>query len=187
MGDNGTPGIRRVAPANANTTSTAVKWFALLDDIQFDATGVPPATGLDRATNLTYALMYRRPLKESNVAELAVVVYHRRPLSAAASEPEYPATFTPANNTILIDATGRAIPKITPGTWVLDATVFTAPNPTANSYFYRIASVNQPAPNLYEVEVGTPLRGWGTAGGNGRLIIMDNVVEVFEKGTGWAP
>jgi hypothetical protein len=203
VGNNGTPGIRRVAPTIVTTTATAVKWFAQIDDIRFDPTGVPINTGtaaapaLDRETNLSYALMYRRPLKDApGVTEIAVVVYSRRPISAAANEPEYAGknvvTFTPANNTITITlAANQPAPPVRAGGWVLDASVQTAPSPTANSYFYRVVSVEKNVGAAagtfdYVIEVGTPLRNWPNTGTiTPRVILMDNVIEVFEKSTGW--
>jgi hypothetical protein len=172
-----------------------VRWFTLTDDIRFGPDGVPPAT-LERDTGLSYALMLRQPRSSvPNVVEVSVVVYNRRPLTVTGggSEYAYPANFNPAGNLVTLDSTGLTKPPLRAGSWILDATyktltVGTPPNVQtygwAHAYFYRVVSVNEIAPNQFEMEVATPLRRWN-ATGNGTVIVMDNVVEVIERGTGW--
>jgi hypothetical protein len=205
VGNNNTPGIPRIATANPATTGAAgaanrIRWFTFLEDIRFGKIGVP-LNPLDRETNFSYAYMYRRPLMSTGaVTELAVVVYNRRPIAAAAgaapaNEPEFTAvgvnntTFNPTSNTITFSiAAGQPKPALRAGTWVLDATVKarTPANPytVVNSYFYRAVSVEETPANTFVIEVNTPLRNWAAAG-TGRLILMEGVVEVFDKGTGW--
>jgi type II secretory pathway pseudopilin PulG len=173
-----------------------LRWFALTDDILFGPDGIPPAAGsavVEREGSLSYALMFRRPRSSvSNVVEVSVVVYSRRPLVAkvGGGETPYAATFnTPSTNMITLNTTGSAKPRLQAGSWILDATFKTATlNNQAygwsHAYFYRVVSVNETAPDVFEIEVATPLRDWPAAG-NGTIIVMDNVVEVLERGTGW--
>jgi hypothetical protein len=170
-----------------------LRWFTFLDDVRFGVDGVP-ASPVEREADYSWAYLLRCPRCADSVTELNVVVYRRRPLSPGGNftGDEYAydgSTFTPSNNTILIAAAGRPAPPIRPGSWILDATLKGAPYPHAHGYFYRVVSVTEVATaggSDYEVEVATPLRGWSAAG-QGRVIVMDNVIEVFEKGTGWTP
>ncbi len=204
VGGSASKGILRVKPSYVLTggvldSQKMLRWFTFQDDLRFlpdgRASTTAAAGSVDRDGLYSWAYMLRSPRSSASIAELSVVVYYRRPLSAAgAQSTEYlydNSTFTPATNTILINAAGRAIPPLRPGSWILDATVKTGTYPHSHGYFYRVVNVTEvPAPSPatgtnYEVEVATPLRGWGPAGGTGRVIIMDGVIEVLEKGTGW--
>ena len=203
-GPNNPLAIPRVAPGLVYTTTVnngvpttvldntkIMRWFTLADDLRFGPDGVPPAL-LERDTTLSYALMFRQPRSSvPNVVEVSVVVYSRRPLTVTGggSEYAYPANFNPSGNLVTLDSTGLAKPPLRAGSWILDATYKTTKiNNTvygwAHAYFYRVVSVNEIAPNQFEMEVATPLRRWNAAG-NGTVIVMDNVVEVIERGTGW--
>ncbi|MCI0456979.1 MAG: hypothetical protein L0Z62_08375 [Gemmataceae bacterium] len=174
-----------------------LRWFTFLDDVRFGPGGVP-ANPVEREADYSWAYLLRCPRSSEAIADMSVVVYRRRPLSPTnnftGDEYAYDGSlFTPTTNTILINASvaGRAAPPIRPGSWILDGTVKGPPYPHAHAYFYRVVSVTE-VPNAtnggrsdFEVEVATPLRGW-TAQGPGRVIVMDNVIEVFERGTGWA-
>jgi hypothetical protein len=170
------------------------QWFTLQDDLKFDRNGLP-ASPLEREGVLSYALMLRRPRSAvANVMEMSVVVYNRRPLTPQNDllndEYAYVGQFnTPSTNMITIDSTGRRRPPLRPGSWVLDATFQSATiNGTvygwANAYFYRVVNVNEVSTGVFELELANPLRGWPAAG-PGTVIVMDSVVEVLEKGTGW--
>jgi hypothetical protein len=173
-----------------------VRWFTLTDDLRYGVDGTPAllpgTTTLEREGALSYALMFRQPKSSvPNVIEVSVVVYSRRPLTTAPAglEYPYPATFNPSANLVTLNSTGLTKPPVRAGSWILDATYKTTPanNPTngwAHAYFYRVVSVNEVSPDQFEMEVATPLRRWN-ATGNGTVIVMDNVVEVIERGTGW--
>ena len=49
--------------------------------------------------------------------------------------------------------------------------------PDPHGYFYRVVGVTQTSGNTMDVEVQTPLR----AGGNGVVVVLDNVVEAFQR------
>jgi hypothetical protein len=184
-------------PAGTLNANKVRRWFTLTDDIRFNKDGVivPPGELLEREGTLTYALMFRQPRSSvPNVVEVSVVVYSRRPLiTAVTNEYPYPAAFNPTGNTVTLFSTGLAKPPVRPGSWILDATYSKEEIPPgsnqfygwANAYFYRVVSVNEVSPDQFELEVATPLRRWPAAGGNGTAIVMDNVVEVIERGTGW--
>jgi hypothetical protein len=189
---------------NAAPNIMALRWFTLTDDLRFGTDGGPlqlPGNLIERDTTLSYALMFRQPRSSvPNVVEVSVVVYSRRPLTTLlTNEYPYPATFNPTGNLVTLDASGpgQTKPPLRAGSWILDATFkqFPPAQPPpppntpifgwAHGYFYRVVSVNEIAPNQFEMEVATPLRRWPAAGGSGTVIVMDNVVEVIERGTGW--
>ena len=66
------------------------------------------------------------------------------------------------------------------GTWLLD---ISSGNPSVdgpiNGYFYRVVNVKTNGGQSL-VELQTPLRASVTS-----VVLMDNVAEVFEKGSGW--
>jgi hypothetical protein len=96
-------------------------------------------------------------------------------------------------------------PSIRTGTWILDATLaYTTPVaigsipagttiPDPHGFFYRVVGVTDVSSNVMRLELQTnPKKAsfYTTAGGPvpyGVLIVMENVVEVFEKGPGWQP
>jgi hypothetical protein len=178
------------------------RWFTLTDDLRFGTDGtpalLPTTTTFEREGTLSYALMFRQPRSSvPSVVEVSVVVYSRRPLITATTtggEYPYPATFNPSANLVTLNSAGLTKPPLRAGSWILDATFKQyQPDPNnpnvkygwAHAYFYRVVSVNEIAPDQFEMEVATPLRRWPAAGGNGTVIVMDNVVEVIERGTGW--
>jgi len=92
---------------------------------------------------------------------------------------------------------GKAKPAIRNGTWILDATVATNPyagpfTPDPHGTFYRVVSVTEQPGNVFNLELQTNIRQNSATPGagmppNGVLVVMENVVEVFEKGSGWRP
>jgi hypothetical protein len=105
------------------------------------------------------------------------------------------ATFAgPGTRTIDIDygSTNQARPNLRRGSWVLDARMW--PDPTQplststlnvpQGYFYRVVNVTDVSPTVMEIEVQRPISG-ALRGpfGTGPLVVMENVSEVFEKGT----
>jgi len=195
----GQPGVTRTDLTRfAGDPNAYLRWFTLQDDIRFDNTAVPPGAPVEREGLLSYALMFRRPRSSvANVVEMSVVVYSRRPLAPGNDfsnyETTYPAAFTPGSNLVTIDSSAGAKPNLRPGSWILDNTVTqmtlnNTPYGYANGHFYRVVSVNEVSPDVFEVEVGTPLRGsWPTVNNalRGTVVVMENVVEVLEKGPGW--
>jgi hypothetical protein len=100
-------------------------------------------------------------------------------------------------NTVTINwPATMAKPALRRGSWILDARTVVDPTaatpvPAPQGYFYRVVSVTDTGVNQVEVVVQRPLGGPlrtpnGLNGANpyqGPLIVMENVAEVFEKGT----
>jgi hypothetical protein len=198
-------------PSLPTSAAAARYWFSLLDDLSFQTDTATPGEiviPVTRDGTYTAAFMLRRPrFQISSIVETAVVVYKNRPaiqggenayqnikfLDPALAPNEVQITWNPAT---------QETPPIRKGSWILDATVL-GPSPTTrlppynypepHGYFYRVVNVTdqgngamiielQNAPKQKTVDNQTP-----TPGGYGVLVVMENVVEVFEKGPGWKP
>jgi type II secretory pathway pseudopilin PulG len=199
-------GITRKAPTYANSNTTVLQSFTLLDDLRFGANGAP-SFPVDREGNFSWAYLMRRP-RYSNAAavNMDVVVYSRRSvnLSAALAMPEYYYTGqvdlvgSRPNVIVLTWSAGQNPPPVRAGGWILDAT----PNSTqqggqtlyspGHARFYRVVGINEVAnPNTVELEVQDNLQDFSVQPGpnnpTGRFIVLDSVVEVFPRGTQWRP
>lgn len=194
---------RKLASFAPNNTET-LKWFSLLDDMEFDQNGIPPAT-LNRDLRFSWAYLLQRPrTADPSIVTCNVVVFNGRPLSLTnnLTLPEYGYTncfFDTNRNLVTINwAPGLEPPPLRPGNWILDASYVEVGNyHYQHAYFYRVVGVNDTGPNSMEVEVQTPFRGFNpnrfpeTAPNSrifpGIVIVMEGVAEVFERGPGWQP
>jgi prepilin-type N-terminal cleavage/methylation domain-containing protein len=169
-----------------------LRWTTFLDDMAFprdDPNGIPegrpcipadpllnPAGGfVDRAPRYSWAYVCRiTKAGTPSLVELAVVVYSGRPLNTPATgETPFSAVFTGTVATLTWNP-GQNPPDVQPGAWIFDATM----TPDPHGYFYRVLSATQTGPTSMDVEVQTPFRNAGA----GTVVIMDNVIEVFERG-----
>jgi hypothetical protein len=108
-----------------------------------------------------------------------------------------------ANNVVRVVHNGNP-PKLRSGGWILDATPYVdvpqpPPNPPRhvvmrNAFFYRVTSVTDVNANTTDYEVQTPFRGFPppvVAGSPppwaGTVVVLEGVVEVFERGSGPRP
>jgi hypothetical protein len=190
----------------------ALKWFSLLDDIQFDVDGMPnvvvaPNT-FQRDNLYTWAYLLRRPLQgDPTVVEMSVIAYNKRTLALnqqfQGDENAFAAQFDPTSNIVTISwnpAQGQAAPNLRVGSWILDTTpVASATVPgmlsqLQHAYFYRVVGITDTSATTMDVEVQSLLRGFPLPPPtpqaqqfSGTIVIMDGVAEVFEKGTGWHP
>ena len=91
----------------------------------------------------------------------------------------------PSNTVTLFWQPGQDKPNIRRNGWILDSTL----QPEAHGFFYRVVDVTDAGPNAMNVEVQTTFRGNfvpvpnNPTLGLGTVMVIDNVVEVFEKGT----
>lgn len=188
--------IPRIVPSYVTAKTDALRFFSLLDTIQFDKQGLPNYVNpplFERDNQYSWAYLLRRPLQANpEIVTLTVVVYSNRPLSLNGSfqggEASYSATFTPSDNMVSIP-NGTA-PNLRIGDWILDAT----PVPVGNNQygpphaaFYRVVGITQSSASL-DLEVQPPLRDFPLGQqSSGLIFVLDGVAEVFEKGTGWKP
>ncbi len=208
------PGILRRIPRyiyGTDTTSAsyrtqyAYRFHSLLDDIQFDkdtnagkpvivAPGSSPT--IAREGRYTWAYLLRRPrASDTSVVDVTVIVYNSRPVQSPLSEHVFNVTFNPGKTQLDLPYAAGAKPDIKKGNWVLDATVRQGNNPNftpePHGYFYRVVGVTDNGGSL-SLEFQEPIKGLLGDNTNskpfaGTLIFMENVVEIFGKGSGWKP
>jgi hypothetical protein len=178
--------IPREAPSFASTPAAADRWFSLPDGITFLDGGVPDtSTGnVDRDRRYSYAYLLRL-LSPSNLVQLYVVVYSGRPTGVLTPETTLAATVSSTNSVLL--ATSSTTAKR--GGWILSLDT-SAGNTAANTLgtlgnFYRITNVTDAGgTTTLETQQNFPA---AAVNGNISIVIMDNVAEVFDKGTSWQP
>ena len=196
--------VRRT-PLPGITPQRALALFGIADDVEFQPNGLAVTAGgnngvVARKNRYTWAYLVRRPRYHDPASmELSVVVYAGRNLVNALDEPLYSvAADVAAGQTSLVLASSGSTPPLRAGGWILDATpevLFAAGSNTqvldavkhgpVRSYFYRVVEVKEVAGGL-QVELQTPLRAPLTTA-RSQVVVMTNVAEVFEKGTGWQP
>ncbi len=179
-----------------NTPEDVMRWFTVLDDIIFNDNGVPQTFTngkFERGRNYTWAYLLRRPVNGvSSVVELSVVVYNNeRPLESTGNLQRgetvtTSAQFDPNNNLVMLDVPSGAKPKIVAGSWILDISVPNNNEP-GHANFYRLVGVKKESNTRYVVETQTPILGFGSNVSSGTVVIMEGVVEVFNRGAGWQP
>jgi hypothetical protein len=170
------------------------RWFSLPDDIGYNLGGYPDivTTGgvLDRGRRYSLAYLLRKqlsiqvtptPFANANQipVQLYAVVYSGRPVFSLATTPGehllQGGTPVPPNS---IRLPGVGLQGLKRGGWVFEPD---------NGYFYRVTNIAEnPAANTTSVEFQQNLRGASpTPIAITRIIGMDYVAEVFDKGTGW--
>lgn len=185
------------------------------DGVPVDANGNRTAQGVgtvQREGRYSWALLFKRPKTATpSVVDLSVVVYSGRPLQLLGTlglpfgENEYEAEGgNVGGNTLIVKWNqSQEKPNIKKGSWILDTTSY---NPQASQmrnlvlkhgpvhgFFYRVTNIALESGNQMVLQLETPLKapiGLTPAPLGGyfpRIVVMENVVEVFEKGTGWLP
>src|SRR5262249_44723111 len=138
----------------------------------------------NRAPRYSWAYMCQMPRAVPNgPVNLSVIVYSGRALEQASSgETAFSANFgTNGTNVVTISwNTGQDPPTVSVGGWIFDATMGNPPASIPHGFFYRVVSINQTSATSMDVEVQQSLQ---LAGSSGTVIIMDNVVEVFDLRT----
>jgi hypothetical protein len=203
LGDNQTlnsPGIPRRSVSFVNSTKDYDTWFTLLDDISFNPDGTPVTPGggttIERDSRYSWAYMLRRPnFLDTKVVDLTAVIYRNRSRFVAGETTyQYQADLSngPTNLMTITWGPTQEKPAIRPGGWVLDSTVIQIGTqiPEPQGTFYRVTSVTDLGNNQVAVELQTNLRrkvpppNPPPSPVQGVVTVMDNVVEVFEKGPG---
>lgn len=186
----GATGVNRVIPSatlagNFGNAQVIQRWTTLQDEFNYDTSGAPllDGGGSVQRTGLYSWAWFCQQNRASTTnptpsgVNLTVVVYYRRPLTPSGSglleEVPCTANFNTGSNVATLSWSGTT-PALKRGCWILDATT----TPSIHGYFYRVVAVNPTGPNSADVELHMNAR----AGGRGTAIVMDSVVEVFEKG-----
>ncbi len=173
------------------TPQYIIPMFGLIDDISFNPNGMaanpPTDTLVNRADRYNCAFLLQLP--RANVPQevnLKVVVYAGRPpwdnkgVETALS----PAiTVDPVNYPNSMTIPGSGLPHLRVGTWVL---LVGATSTTTESFadFYRVVGFANASGGQYVLSVSPPIRSHaGNTAYSGTAVILDNVVEVFDRGT----
>lgn len=193
-----TPGIPRrsvsfVQGATTNPTPTqqALRWFSLLDDIEFNENGLPKSLGgaVQRVNRYTWALILRRPrAPNTSIVEMAVVVYVNRP-QLPTTEPTYTnVNFDPTSKEVRVswNVATQERPPVRKGGWIMDATLVdsTTGLPSPRGYCYRVVNVTESTTNevILELEEQPRVRS-----NLGVLVVLEYATQVFDEGLGWKP
>jgi Prokaryotic N-terminal methylation motif len=170
--------IPRVSPSFVGaSTQLADRWFSLPDDIKFSENGTPDtsSTGgiVDRGRRYSYAYLLRQLQPAPNsLVQLYVVVYSGRPTGVLTLEPTYAAVGAAGTNSLVLTWGAQPTPNVKRGRWVLDT----------SGYFYRVTNIADVSANSMVVEVQQNLTA-----AVGAVVVMEDVAEVFDKGTSWQP
>ena len=190
--------MQRTTLSYAASRANSMRWCALQDELTFLPDGTPDtSSGLQREPRTTWGYWLKRPNHSvPNVVEMSIVVYSGRDLALLSKE-----TVATNNSYNAADPTAVTIdnsatkPDVRKGMWIVDLTTHDPKSPNAaevlnakkygpvHGYWYRVVDVTE-----------------ATVAGNDALqldlqpkpvvpmqtiAIMDGVVEVFPKGTGW--
>jgi prepilin-type N-terminal cleavage/methylation domain-containing protein len=201
--------IQEPTSASAQAASVAARYFTLLDDMNFFTNGLADTSSgvLQRGDRYTWGYLLHRlpPYATDGQVDLQVVVYAGRATALSGGEATFWAPPDGANSPPQFNAVGltsiviqvqagQATPTIRRGSWILDTSYDDGSNISANQGnrpptfsvhgdFYRVLSVS-PSPtnaNQLILELQTPL---SKQSGISAVTVMDNVVEVFERGIG---
>jgi hypothetical protein len=177
----------------ALTANEAARWCTLLDDIQFLNNGKPDPNGgipdtasasVQRYGKYTWAWLLRQEQAgDSTLGVHAWVVVYRDRVTTLPPAPQFetPLTVVPggvntASNSVTVSGTNL---NLRTGAWVLDITTASSGSGAVPGYFYRVVDWyvdNANSQTTLQLENG-PQANTAT------LILMDNVVEVFDRGT----
>jgi prepilin-type N-terminal cleavage/methylation domain-containing protein len=187
--------IPRTSVSYAPSGPAINRWFSLQDDMTFGEDALPPGAPtqvIQKGGRYTWSYLLRRPRASSDaVVDLWVIVYAGRDTQTfpPTGEDSFPAQGARGANTLLVSYAGPDKPATRKGTWVLDVTADpTTGVPQGN--FYRVVNVSDSGPNQLALEVDPPLKanvGNPAANTNGVIVVMENVIDVFEKGSSWYP
>jgi len=184
------------------------RWFTLQDDLVFDKAGNAQAVGagIERDVRYSCAYLLQRPrTADPSVVDCSVIVYSGRPLGLSGNLDlaEYAyynfnalvseVKFEPSTNVVTVNyaAFGKTAPPLRAGDWILDVSIV---NGEPHGYFYRVAGINDNGTAM-EIETQQPLRGFTGIFGptvasplnSARLLFLEGVAEVFERGLGKSP
>jgi hypothetical protein len=200
-----TPGIPRRGLLWVANNALLTRWFTLLDDLTFTsddpatgklANGLPETSGafVKRGGRYTWAFLVKPArLSSQEVVDLSVVVYSGRAIQVPNREPGFLASGTKGDNTLTViwNPAGDK-PAFRKGVWLLDVTYdATATVRVPHGDFYRVVGSTDLAPGQTQLEIQGTLKADlpPPAGQNpaGAIVLMEQVVEVFDRGSGWKP
>jgi hypothetical protein len=180
--------------------------FSFRDDLIFDENGLAgPAVQREGLYSWAYVLQMTNCTRLNFVETMTVVMYRRRSQQftqdgSPTGEALYTASFgLDANNnpnpriaTVRYTPGVQEMPSVRRGGWVADVTLsnpafpptdprqIAQPNPwRPRANFYRVVNITEVDATTIELELQTEVKDTTI---NGTCAVLDNVVEVFEKG-----
>jgi hypothetical protein len=201
----GVYGIPRRSPRLFRTLTEAQKpdvrdnlirrYFTLQDDIVFDKNSGLADLGsgeVQRESSYSWAYLLRRPRRPlNNEVDISIVVYNQRPLRLTGglnpNEDAYGAAFNFNNTPNVVRMTlgqGQSRPPLRSGGWILDASIY---NGQPHGFFYRVIEVTEIDANTLELTCETPFKEFPATQTPGVIMVLEGVVEVIEKRSGWLP
>jgi prepilin-type N-terminal cleavage/methylation domain-containing protein len=197
-----TPGMRRRSISLSNSTAHGLaaltatecgRWCSLTDDLYWTPANIGTDGTADTSTGApkrglayTWSWHLRRPQAYNpTVVDMSIIIYRGRSAATSLGETTYPvaAASRPAaagTTSVTIDWTGLTAPAVRTGRWIAD--VSTAANGAVPGYFYRVVDYADLGGNQMQLELETPLKQDTSV-----VVIMEDVVEVIDKGSGWLP
>jgi hypothetical protein len=169
-----------------------------------------PVQSLDREGRYSWAYLARLTYTtQPNIVDLCTVVYSGRSMTLTgagqiAGEHGYAATFTQGSKTVTVrwNPAAEEAPPIRKGIWVMDGTLVSPQVPPGtmvpdpHGYFYRVVNVTDGGASgayqflqlelQYNSRANTstlPDPQGFSPGYWGRLVVLENVVEVFDRGS----
>jgi hypothetical protein len=191
-------------PTDTSAVQALDRWCTLQDDLNFNSDGAyqgltanPPSwvpgggLGVIRNLRYSYAWLCRMPrVGAPNVVDVTTLVFSGRSIDfvgLSTQEGVFTVQFLPGQNQVVLPV--GANPDVRHGQWILDSTTTASATGalSTHGFFYRVENVStDPTTGQMVIEVQSRLRGWPDANVPtviGTLVILDNLLEVFEDGT----
>ncbi len=190
LGDlGGSPGLRRVSPNGIPTPPNGAligdRWFTFLDDINFTPDGRPEGmpVSVQRYGSYTWTYIARRPqFGNKSLVDLTVLVYKGRPTLTPGDEPTFNTSGNAGDSTLTLAITPGSEPDFRTGGYLLDTSLVpTASGSTVAAQAYQVTDIVKDS-GSWTLRVEPPLRN-----NVNTVALLESVIAVFEKGTGWQP
>jgi len=183
VGDGGATNIpRRNLALLGSSPQLAQRTCTLMDTLGYDEFGVPTD---DREMRYNWLWVVQLPnCSNAKTANMTVVVFDRRAhlYAPTGSEAVYPvATVNPGTTSLVFSSA----PDMKPGAWIMDATVYSAANPTVgrpgirHANFYRVTAVDG-----VNVELQSPIKtpsDNNNAAYTGTFVVLRGVSGVYSR------
>jgi type II secretory pathway pseudopilin PulG len=166
---------QRIPNFVAGSTAYALRWFSLLDDIEFDPATGQPVSPVNRFNRFTWCYLLRNSGGANPGPAMTVVVYYNRPLVTPPNpnDTTYPCIYQGQTSLLLTKPTSGSAawpPPLRSGSWVL---VVGGGVPAFN----RVVGTGDPDGTSMQIELQNTLKP-----NPQQAVVMEYVAEVFEKG-----
>ena len=163
----------------------AVRVCSLTDDLTFEPDGQPTGPSLSRQGRYTWAAIVQRPDNTAkDAADLTILVFDRRPPLVKLDDSERVVTTnlsvgqTSLTLSVPPPTDPNALPIVRRGGWIMDGTITPGPGGIRHAKFYRIATIDSTTPNVFQVDLETPIEDTVP---NAQLYLFEGLAEVFRR------